>query len=236
MSLEGKLGAVRRHLACLLLPLLPLLACGPAEEASSLAIRVERAATSAPDALRGFDPLNPPIWVRVKVARASGVLAPVVYLEPAWDDLARDEDTGRRRLEVGVAPNAGQEDPYLLQLASVVQDDLGKKLVDECGVAGGLETRRGDQARVTVVTHVGECGILCAADTDCPGSSRYCLGFECREGQSCALDGDCPAGARCGPLGQCTAACGDALPACPQGFTCCGAVCAPACGVDAAPP
>jgi hypothetical protein len=78
---------------------------------------------------------------------------------------------------------------------------------------------------------VAECGILCAADADCPGS-RYCLAFECQDSRSCTLDGDCPDGARCGTDSKCTALCGDALPACPTGFVCCQGLCAPGCGVE----
>ncbi|HOX42706.1 MAG TPA: hypothetical protein PK668_03860 [Myxococcota bacterium] len=221
------------HAAVLMCSLAGLDGCGPVDRLSSLAIRVQRA--SSPAALRGFDPLNPPVWVRVKVVRSTDVLDPVVYREPLWDDLPLDPDTGRRRLAVGVAPNAGGQDPYLLQLASEVEDDLNRKVVDECGVAGGLETREGQEARVTVATHLGECGILCARDADCPGS-RYCLGFECQDGRDCDLDADCPAGAHCGADLRCTALCGEALPACPTGFTCCGALCAPGCGVEPEPP
>jgi hypothetical protein len=208
-------------------------ACGPGPAESALAIHVERQVDPRrPGSARGFDPLNPPVWVRVRLARASAPQAPFVALETAWDALPRDAVTGRRILELGVPPNQGRQDAYLLQLASVVLDPDERRLVDECGITGGIETAEGQRARVRVVTHPGECGIPCARDADCPGQSRYCLGFECQEGRACALDGDCPAGARCTPEGSCTARCGPGLPACPDGFACCGSICAPACGAE----
>lgn len=219
------------------LTLLPA-GCG-SQDTTAIAIRV-RMAPDTQDGLRGFTPENPPEWIHAAVARASdlavegGAYKPVAEVDEAWDDLQTDPLTGRRLLLLGVKPNEGQADPYLLQVESQVTDPLGRRAVDACGVVGGIVTAKGEKKAVDLVAHLDLCGLLCADDTRCVGP-RWCLGFECQDEQTCAADDDCPLGAWC-DADRCTGRCGDGLPECrgdPDNgdvFVCCEGICARSCG------
>lgn len=210
-------------------------ACGPADS-TAIAVRV-RMIEAGSGALRGFTPDNPPQWVRAEVVRASALdsagadYKPAAAVESAWDALERDPLTERRFLLLDVKPNAGDADPYLLQVASLVEDEVGRPTVDACGVTGGIVTEKGEKKRVDLYAHLGDCGMLCADDARCVGP-RWCLGFECQAEQACSDDGDCPAGAYCDGT-SCSGLCGGERPDCrdPQGagWTCCDGVCALGC-------
>jgi hypothetical protein len=208
--------------------------CGP-DQSTQIAIRIHMAAP-ADRQLRGFTPDNPPVWVAAEVVRSSelsieaGTYQPEASVQPAWADMETDPVTGRRYLLLDVAPNAGQADPYLLRVASLVPDGLDQPVPDACGVVGGIETSTGEKKSVDLVAHTGDCQMICANDLRCVGP-RYCLGFECQAplAQDCTADADCPNGAWCDGT-SCSGRCGDLLPDCRSGYRCCAGVCAPSCG------
>lgn len=228
-----------RSLSSILVALSLLTAgCGP-EDGTAIAIRV-RMAPQATDGLRGFTPENPPEWIHAAVVRSSalaeegGDYKPVAEVDEAWDDLETDPLTGRRLLLLGVKPNEGKADPYLLHVESQITDPLGRRAVDACGVVGGIVTAKGEKKAVDLVAHLDLCGLLCADDARCIGP-RWCLAFECQDETSCGTDDDCPLGAWC-DTDRCTGRCGAGLPDCrgdPDNgdmFECCEGICARSCG------
>ncbi len=211
-------------------------ACSPVESAS-IAIRVTMDDDWA-GPIRGFSQDDPPEWVRALVVRSSeintmGCEEPhcdydtVASVEPAWNEMEKDQVTDRRFLLLDVPPNAGEGDPYLLQVASVVSDDSENRYVDACGVIGGIELTRGEKKAVDLFAHEDDCTMLCADDMRCT-ANRWCLGFECQLEQECASDDECPEGARCYEY-SCTGLCGTDSPECRNEFVCCAGVCAKSC-------
>ena len=216
---------MRSCLAILLL--LGLTACG-GEEPATLTLKVNSASSVDSDDLREFNDVNPPEKVLVLVARSSDVTgSPMADVSERWIELARDSNSGRPYLLVDVPPNAGQADPYILRLASVVTEG-DTEVVHECGVIGNIVADRGAKLRLEITTHDGNCNWICASDEDCVGD-RYCQSFECQNGIYCLSDLDCPAGGHCSEDNQCSARCGDALPDCPLGFVCCQYICSQSC-------
>jgi hypothetical protein len=212
-------------------------ACGP-DDGASIAVRIRMAPVET-DGLRGFTPENPPEWVYAAVVRTSdlaeegGAFKAVAEMDEAWDEMETDPLTGRRLMLLNVKPNAGKADPYLLQVESQVTDPLGRRVVDACGVVGGIQTTKGEKKAVDLVAHTESCGLVCADDARCVGP-RWCLGFECQDEKSCASDDVCPMGAWC-DTDRCTGRCGDGLPDCRSDqetgevFVCCQGICARSC-------
>lgn len=206
-------------------------ACG-SDQMASLSVRIVHLEQDE-SGLRAFDLNNPPDRVLAQVIRSSslnqegGVLSTVSKVDEAWDDLERDPVTDRRLLLLSVPPNAGKADPYLLYVASLVSDELGRLVEDECGVLGGIETERGEKKAVELVTDLGPCQMVCASDLRCVGP-RWCLNFECQDETVCLDHSQCPTGARC-DVGVCTGVCGTDTPPCRDEYVCCYGVCASNC-------
>ena len=204
-----------------------LIACGQDDDSAYLALKV--ISTPYEDgALRRFPPNLPePLNISVRVYRSDNLLgSPVVDINEAWEELEVDPESEKKYLLIPVKSNAGKNYNYLLRLASIVDDNQGGLVIDECGVIGHIVASRGAKASLQLATHYGDCSkLICEKDGDCVGENRYCLSFECQDRQAC---GNCPTGAYCDEFGWCAGSC-DIDEDCNDGFVCCQGMCSAHC-------
>lgn len=204
--------------------------CGSEDENAALVIRV-RSAANMSDALRAFNPANPPERVALYVLRSSNPSGDsVARVEVAWNELEKDPLTGRRFILVSVPANKGRDDPYLLRLGSIVKNPNTQEFeADACGAVGQIVAAPGAKVLVEIVAHAGPCQALCSRDSDCP-NDHYCASFECWDQTQCAIDDDCtPAGAYCFDE-TCRATCSSTDDPCLNPAFCCGEICSVHCG------
>ena len=199
-------------------------ACG-GERQAFIALRISSAASLQ---ARRFPPAGPEPWVvSVQVQRSDELpFGTVAHASEEWNLLEQDPGSGKRTFLLEVPANDGVDYQYLVRVSSQVDDGNGNLGTDECGVTGRVTAPAGKQVAVEIGTHMGDCSpLLCQERSDCVGTTRYCLSFECYDRASC---GSCPEGAHCDDDGFCTGDCstGDD---CASGFVCCQGICARAC-------
>ncbi|RME28923.1 MAG: hypothetical protein D6806_02090 [Deltaproteobacteria bacterium] len=218
-------GSGLKPLALLVLALSAGSGCGRDAEQALIAVRIRSVASAN---ARRFPPATPePRLVSVQVLRSDQLpFGEVASGSVEWESLVEDPDTGKRSFRFEVPANEGKGFEYLVKVSSLVDDGGGELVVDECGVTGRVIAPAGRQVVVEIGTHLGDCSpLLCQTRSDCVGTTRYCLSFECYDRASC---GACPEGAQCGEDGFCTGDCSSDSD-CAEGFTCCLGTCSRAC-------